>query len=230
MIVGKLLECSPSCPLADHIILAVVIAHLCLCPLLRLFLLSLPTLIFDLFPTLVRWLQPVPASSLTISFTTFPYRVCSSLPQLPPLGRWAFPDFRYTSAQLSFRTFVCQHRNFRKTFVQKFFPKSGKAQVAMEVDATGRPSNGAGGGGGGGDGTGGGDGAGGWQDVECRYLGRSALRRSPSFLRLRARSRFRSSDSFLDDPSCQRIAHDAQKRCARRFNWQSSSFFCQCRS
>ena len=34
---------------------------------------------------------------------------------------WAFPDFRFTSPQLSFRTFVCQHRNFRKTFVQKFF-------------------------------------------------------------------------------------------------------------
>ena len=36
---------------------------------------------------------------------------------------WAFPDFRFTSPQLSFRTFVCQHRNFPKTFVQKFFHK-----------------------------------------------------------------------------------------------------------
>ena len=39
------------------------------------------------------------------------------------LGHWAFPDFRFTSPQLSFRTFVCQHRNFRKTIVQTFFYK-----------------------------------------------------------------------------------------------------------
>jgi hypothetical protein len=39
-----------------------------------------------------------------------------------PAG-WAFPGFRFTSPQLSFCTFVCQHRNFRKTCVQKCFHK-----------------------------------------------------------------------------------------------------------